>query len=383
MGNMGAKYAAMLLEGKVPDMELCAATRIGAAGRETVRGLLPQNLPVYQTEDALFAAYDAGEFEANAVLIATPHYSHEKIALAAFERGLHVLCEKPAGVYTRQARNIWEAYEAARAEKPELVYGVMFQQRTFPAYKKLRELVQSGEYGAVKRVSWTVTDWYRPNAYYAANAWRGTWASDGGGVLLNQCPHNLDLLQWLCGMPARVQAFCRAGKYHPIEVEDDVTAYMEWANGATGTFITSTGEGAGVNRLEIALDDALLEYSGGALRVYALDKPEKEYRFAAGEDLFAKPKAAWREIPCGANAGAYEKMLANFAAACADGQELIAPGGEAINSLYLSNAMYLSSWEGRMVELPKAGTREERAFEAAFEAQLKRRISEAKGGQNQ
>lgn len=380
MGNMGAKYAAMILQGKVPGLELAAVTRIGAAGAESVRGLLPETLPVYPSAEALFAALDKGEVQTDAVLIATPHYSHEEIACKAFARGLHVLCEKPAGVYSRQAREIEDAYEAACAKKPGLMYGTMFQQRTFPVYQTLHKLIQSGQYGGIKRVSWVVTDWYRPNAYYTANAWRGTWARDGGGTLLNQCPHNLDLLQWLCGQPARVQAFCHNGKYHPIEVEDDVTAYLEWPGGATGVFIASTGEAPGTNRLEIALDDALVEYDGQALRVNSLDKPEKEYRFATGGDVFAKPASAWQNLPYEGSDGAYEKMLTNFAAACAGEQPLIAPGNEAIYSLLLANGMYLSSWEKRMIELPVPGAPEEKIFEAAFVAHLQQLIETAKGG---
>lgn len=378
MGTMGSKYAVMMLEGKIPGMELAAATRIGAGGEEIVRGKLPQSLPIYKSADELFAALDAGTLALDAVIIATPHYSHEDIALKAFARGLSVLCEKPAGVYSRQARNMLSAYkqadEAARssgARSP--IYGFMFQQRTFPVYQTIRQIIQSGQYGGIRRVNWVVTDWYRPNAYYTAAAWRGTWKYDGGGTLLNQCPHNLDMLQWLCGQPARVQAFCHEGKFHPIEVEDEVTAYFEWDEGATGVLIASTGEGPGVNRLEISLDDALIVCEGGSLRLKALDKPEIEYRTAVGGDVFAKPECHWRDIECAPSELAYEKMLTNFVR-CFDGQEaLIAPGEEAINSLYLSNAMYLSSWQKRMVCLPAPGTEAEKLFEAAFESELERR----------
>lgn len=376
MGTMGSQYAVMLLEDKIPGMELAAATRIGAGGAAIVAGKLPQSLPIYKTADELFAAYDSGAQELDAVIIATPHYSHEDMALKAFARGLSVLCEKPAGVYSRQARNMLAAYgracEAAQDGKRP-IYGFMFQQRTFPVYREIKRIIQSGEYGGIKRVNWVVTDWYRPNAYYTAAAWRGTWRYDGGGTLLNQCPHNLDMLQWLCGLPARVQAFCHEGKYHPIEVEDEVTAYFEWAGGATGVLIASTGEGPGVNRLEISLDDALIVCEEGSLRLKILDKPEKEYRTATGVDLYAIPGSRWREVECAPSELAYEKMLANFAR-CFDGsEELIAPGGEAIKSLYLSNAMYLSSWQKRMVCIPAPDTEAEKQFEAEFEAELARR----------
>ena len=148
--------------------------------------------------------------------------------------------EKPAGVYTRQVKEMNEV-----AKKSGKVFGIMYNQRTNPIYQKLRDLVKSGELGDIKRIIWIITDWYRSQSYYDSGGWRATWAGEGGGVLINQCPHNLDLWQWICGMPARIRAFCSYGKYHDIEFEDDVTAYMEYENGATGVFITTTGEAPG------------------------------------------------------------------------------------------------------------------------------------------
>ncbi len=186
------------------------------------------------------------ELSIDAAVIATPHYSHEELAVRAFKNGLYVLCDKPSGVYIRQAR-IMET-EAVKSGK---VFSMVFNQRTLPIHIQLYELVNSGKYGTLKRVNWVVTDWYRPEQYYTSSSWHATWDKDGGGILLNQCPHNLDLLQWICGMPVRVQCFCKEGHFHDIEVEDDVTVYFEWENGATGTFISSTGDTPGINRLEI------------------------------------------------------------------------------------------------------------------------------------
>lgn len=364
MGNMGSKYARMILEGRVSNMEISAVTRIRPERMEFLKDVFPENLRIYPSAEELYAGYDRKEFEADAVLVVTPHYSHEEQVVNAFKRGLHVLCDKPAGVYTRQARNMTEAYLRAKEEKPDLQYGYIFHQRTFPVYRKMRELVESGVYGGIKRVNWVITDWYRSNAYYESGAWRATWSSDGGGILLNQCPHNLDLLQWICGMPKRVCGFCHEGKYHPIEVEDDVTVYMEWENGATGVLAASTGEAAGVNRLEISLDDALLVCEKGKLRVCELDKPELEYRNGKG-DLFAKPNTIWKEIGCPPQEGAYEKLLSEFAAG-----NLVCAGEEAVKSLYLSNAAYLSSWEHRIIEIPEEGSEEEKDFERKFEEWL-------------
>ena len=371
MGNMGSKYAEMIAAGKIPGMELAAVTRVRPERMEVLRDILPEQLPVYPSADALYAGVDSGELALDGVIIATPHYAHEKQTVDAFSRGLHVLCDKPAGVYSRQARQM------LAAKRPELAYAFVFHQRTFPVYQKLRELVQSGGYGGIKRVNWVVTDWYRPNAYYTAGSWRGSWSEDGGGLLLNQCPHNLDLLQWICGMPERVQAFCREGRYHPIPVEDEVTAYLEWAGGATGVFISSTGEAPGVNRLEISMDDALIVCEGGKLRICALDRPEKWYRENA-VNPFEKPVGVWSEVPCREGEPPYETLLRNFAAAARGEEAPIAPGREAICSLLLANACYLSSWQGRAVELPDPGTAQELEFEAAFEEWLERKKEDEK-----
>ncbi|MCF0187282.1 MAG: Gfo/Idh/MocA family oxidoreductase [Bacteroidaceae bacterium] len=230
------------------------------------------------------------------------------------------------------------------------------------------ELGNKPAYGNLKRINWVVTDWYRSNAYYAASSWRGTWAKDGGGTLLNQCPHNLDMICWLFGCPRHVVATCHEGKYHPIEVEDDVTAYMQWANGATGVFVASTGEACGVNRLEIAMDNALIVSEDGRIVVKELDRPEIEYRLEEG-DGFTRPTTTTKEFKCEAPEGAYEKILTNFA----NDTDLIAKGEEAINSLYLANAIYLSSWLNSRVDIP-VNKAEEKVFEDAFEKVLKRKV---------
>ena len=369
MGNMGSQYAALLAAGQVPGMELAAVTRVRPE-MLAARGLvLPAGLPVYPTADALFAAVDRGELALDAVIIATPHRLHEQQAVDAMQRRLAVLCDKPAGIASAAARRMEQTRPAG------LVCGYVFQQRTFPTYRMIRQLVRSGELGKLKRVSWTVTDWYRSNAYYAGSGWRGSWQKDGGGTLLNQCPHNLDMLQWICGMPARTRAFCHNGKYHPIPVEDEVTAYLEWPGEATGVFVASTGEAPGVNRLEIALDDGLILCEPEGVRIARLDRPEREYRSAPGTG-FEKPAARWQTLPMEKGPDAYAAVLRNFAACirAGDPDGLLAPWAEGRKSLTISNAVYLSSWTGRTVELPAPDTPAERAFEAAFEAEWRKQL---------
>lgn len=359
---MGSKYAQFIAKHEIAGMELSAITRVTEERWNEIKDYVSEDLKRFDSGDDMFDAIDQGKLKLDTILIVTPHYSHETFAVKAFERDLNVLCDKPAGVYSRQARHMMEAYTAAKIRKPDLLYGYVFHQRTYPVYRKIKEIVDSRIYGNIKRVSWVVSDWYRSNAYYRSSSWRATWQHDGGGTLLNQCPHNLDLLTWICGVPESVMGFCREGKYHPIEVEDEVTAYLEWHNGADGVFIASTGEAPGVNRLELSLDNALLVCEKGTLRAAVLDKPEIEYRDAPADDLFAKPSYEWHDITVEEPENAYQKVLEMFARG-----ELTAAGEEAINSLYVSNAVYLSSWTGKKIRIPTKGTDYEKQFERAFE----------------
>ncbi len=368
VGNMGSKYASILQDGLIEGAELAALTRVRGAYRELLAKSIDSGVPVYESADALFDAIEQKELDADAVIIATPHFAHEAIAVRAFENGLHVLCDKPSGVYSRQARLMEEA-----ADKSGKVFSMVFNQRTLPVYIRLKEIVQSDRYGALKRVNWVVTDWYRPEQYYKSSSWHATWDKDGGGVLLNQCPHNLDLLQWICGNPVRVQGFCHERRFHDIEVEDDVTAYMEWENGATGTFITSTGDAPGVNRLEISLEEALIVCENGKLRIGEVAQEmgckEAEYR-RSSTDFFAKIKGTWTEIELETEPQPYVKVIRSFADEILGRGKSVADGREGRKSLILSNAIYLSSWEREMVELPVIGSDAERSFEKKFETAL-------------
>ncbi len=371
VGNMGSKYAQILQDGLVEGAQLSALTRVRGAYREILQKSIDGGVPVFESADALFEAVESGSLALDAVIIATPHFAHEAIAVRAFENGLHVLCDKPSGVYSRQARLMEEA-----ADKSGKVFSMVFNQRTLPVYIKLKELVESGRYGALKRVNWGVTDWYRPEQYYKSSSWHATWDKDGGGVLLNQCPHNLDLLQWICGNPKRVQGFCHEGRFHDIEVEDDVTAYFEWENGATGTFITSTGDAPGINRLEISLEEALIVCENGKLRIgevaQEMGGKEADYR-KTSTDFFAKIKGTWSEIVPETQPQPYVEVIKGFVAEINGTGKSVADGREGRKSLLLSNAIYLSSWEREMVELPAIGSDAERSFEKRFESALRQK----------
>jgi predicted dehydrogenase len=285
----------------------------------------------------------------DAVLIATPHVLHPEIALAAFEKNVHVLCEKPLAVTVRQGRSVVDA----AARHPNLKFGMMLQQRTMSIYRKLRELIVDGELGEISRITWIVTDWFRTWTYYASGGWRATWSGEGGGVLINQCPHNLDLIQWLTGLtPSRITAVGFVGKTHPIEVEDEVSAILEYPNGAIGHFITSTGEAPGSNRLEIVGDRGRIVCENDKLRFTRTRKSVRETR-ETSKDAFARVEAWEIEVPhASAEPEGHKVITQNFVDAILKGEPLIAPGIEGLRQLELGNAILMAALTRKVVELP-------------------------------
>jgi len=342
VGNMGSGHARNVLEGKCPELELTAVADINPDRLEWARENLSDRLTCFPGAAAML---ESGLVEA--CIIAVPHYDHAALAIRCMEKGVHVMVEKPAGVYTRQAREMNEA----AARHPEVVFGMMFNQRTNCVYRKLRELVHSGEYGNLRRANWIVTHWYRPQCYYDSGDWRATWAGEGGGVLLNQCPHQLDLWQWICGMPKSVQAHMRFGQWHDIEVEDDVTAYMAFENGASGVFIASTGDAHGTNRLEIQMDKARFIVEDDRLSMLEFDVSEPEWT-RTNRAPFATMPAREVEVQTDGQNPQHVGVLNAWAGAILRGEPLVARGEEGLNGLMLSNAMHLSAFLGRKVELP-------------------------------
>lgn len=342
VGNMGSGHVKSLGEGHISRAELTAVCDIKPERLERVRAEYGDKLAYFTDYHDML---NSGKIDV--VIIATPHYLHPVIAQDAFRAKVNVISEKPAGVYTKAVREMNEA-----AAKSGVQFGIMFNQRTNPVYKKAREMVQSGELGQLKRLVWIITDWYRTQAYYDSGDWRATWAGEGGGVLLNQCPHNLDLWQWIFGMPKRIRANCYIGKYHHIEVEDDVTINAEYENGATATFITTTGECPGTNRLEISGDRGKIVIEDGKLRFWKLSIPEREYCFETTEG-FKKPDVEVIDVECPGENTQHRGILQNYTDALLDGTPLLAKGEEGINGLTLSNAAFLSSWTGGgWVDLP-------------------------------
>ncbi len=342
IGNMGAAHLKNIKEGKCPNIDAVAICDIDAKKLDSAKELYGDTLAYFT--DAI-EMLESGVIDS--CLVAVPHYEHTKYAIECLNREIHVMVEKPAGVYTKQ---VIEMNEVAK-KHPDTCFAMMFNQRTNCVYRKLRELVKSGKYGEIRRTNWLITNWYRPQFYYDSGDWRATWAGEGGGVLLNQAPHQLDLWQWICGMPVKVHTHMKFGKWHDIEVEDDVTTYVEYENGASGTFITTTGDACGTNRFEIQMDKAKFVCENDQLKGWEYEMTEQEFSATNKKPFAAVPKKEMVIETDGENLQ-HVAVLNAFADNILFGEPLVAEGYEGINGLTLSNAMHLSAFLNKEIELP-------------------------------
>lgn len=341
IGNMGKAHAKAIASGEISGMRLTAVCDIISEKLKNFKREY-QNIEVFEDYAELLKAGLC-----DAVIVAVPHKLHSLISEKAFLMGNHVLVEKPVDISVSQAQRLNEV-----ARNSGKVFGIMFNQRTNPLFSKVKEIVSSGKLGEIKRSVWICTNWYRTQSYYDSGDWRATWSGEGGGVLLNQAPHQLDLWQWICGMPTSVTAFCNVAKYHNIEVEDDVTIFTKYAGGATGAFITTTGEYPGTNRLEISGTLGKIVIENGALKWWRLNESERDVCFTC-EKSSPSIEYEYEEIKQETAETAHRGILQNFANAVLHNEKLIAPGVEGINELTISNAAYLSAWEGnREITLP-------------------------------
>lgn len=342
MGNMGSGHLSYFYDGKIANGVVSAIADVKAARLEAAKKNYPGEYKCYSSGEELIDNADV-----DAVVIAVPHYDHPPLAIRALKRGLNVICEKPAGVYTKQVKEM-----NAVAEKSKGLFTMMYNQRTNPLYIKMHELVAGGELGEIRRVNWIITNWFRTQFYYDSGSWRATWKGEGGGVLMNQCPHQLDLLQWICGMmPSKVRAFCHFGKWHNIETEDDVTAYLEFPNGATGAFVTTTADSPGTNRFEVLCSRGKVVCEKDELQVYRLNEDLQEFLMSANAG-FAQPKYTEETIKQGGNNPQHVGILNNFANAILGTEPLYVDGREGLKCVELIDSMLLSSWTDKTVSLP-------------------------------
>ena len=356
MGNMGGYHANYLLDGKVERCTLAA-----------VCSTSPQKLKKYEAKGV--AVFGDGEEmirsgKIDAVIIATPHYQHTSLGIAALKAGVHVMIEKPISAHKADAERLIAAADA----HPDVVFAAMFQMRAEPRYERIKRLIDGGELGDIVRVSWIITDWYRTEAYYSSGGWRATWKGEGGGVLINQCLHNLDSLLWLCGMPSKVRSFAQLGRYHEIEVEDNVTAYLEWPSGATGVFITSSGEAPGSNRFEIAGTRGKVVLENDKL-TFTRNEVDMIEHCRTSKIGFMKPDVWKAELPISNAELPHAVLMRGFVEAILDGKKLAIDGREGLHSIELANVMLYSSLIDQTVELPMDA--------GAYEAKLNQLISES------
>ena len=352
LGAQGSMYAQFIKTGMVPNMEIGAICDHDQAKAEIVQSEFP-DVKFYSDYETML---DSGDVDA--IVTCVPHYLHPEMGIAALQRGVHALVEKPAGVYTKQVKEL----NAFAATKPELTFAIMFNQRNNPLYQKIKEIVDNGDIGKIRRTNWIITTWWRPQGYYDQSAWRATWGGEGGGVLVNQAPHQLDLLQWICGIPKSVYAKVAYGFRRNIAVEDEVTALIDYGEGATGVFVTATHDLVGTDRFEILGDNGkIVVDSSKTATVSRLSKPERELsesmdmqdvmRLFTGQlnidDYYSSEVIEFESAWGGQHAG----VLENFAANILDGTPLIAPGSDGINGVRLANAIHLSSWTGAEVPL--------------------------------
>ena len=346
LGNMGKAHLGNIRTGKVPGLRVTALC-------ESV-GTLPEMTEHESGFTDVNEMIHSGKIDA--ILICTPHFSHTTIGIEALKAGLNVLVEKPISVHKADC----ERLIAAHTDKTK-IFAAMFNMRTNATFKKVKDLIDSGEIGAVRRVHWEVTNWFRTNYYYATGGWRGTWKGEGGGVLMNQCPHNLDLFQWMFGMPQRVRGFCQFGRFHEIEVEDDVTAVMQYDNGTTATFVTSTGEAPGRNVLEISAEQGRVTVKDGQHIHFQRNRVPMSKFCMEAEAAFAMPESWHMEIPVSdGGGGQHVEILQNFTNAILKGEKLLSPAEEGIRSVELANAILLSTWQDKTIELPMSAADYER-----------------------
>lgn len=368
VGSMGSAHARSIAAGKVNGMKLAAL--VDPKLKEFAEA---PDVPIYASTKELWAK---GGFDC--VLIATPHYDHTTIGIESLEKGYHTLVEKPISVHKADCEKLIAAAKSAKGK-----FAAMFNQRTNPAYQKIRELIQNGDLGSIQRITWVITDWFRSEFYYQSGGWRATWKGEGGGVLLNQCPHQLDLWQWMFGMPSEVRAFCQFGQYHDIEVEDVVTAYLGYENGTQGVFVTTTGEAPGTNRLEVAGDKGKLIYeNGGDLYFHQNRVPTQKYSKET-DSGFGRPENWKIEIPIKGKGNQHQGILQNFTDSILNDAPLLAPAEEGIHSVELANAMLFSSFQNDTIKLPiDSKAYEEKLKDLIANSKFEKKVKKDAGAQD-
>lgn len=348
LGPIGSLHVKNLLSQKIAGARLaCICEQRGADSAQY------GGVPIFTDLDEMLKSRSF-----DAAVISTPSFTHYPLAKKILQAGYDVLVEKPVALCPSDAEDLRET-----ARKLGKVCAVMLNQRTNALYSKIRDLVVSGQLGEINRVSWTMTSWYRPNIYFTSSPWRGTWKGEAGGALVNQSIHNLDIFAWTFGVPEKLRAWCEFGKYHDIEVEDEVVCRMKLKNGANATFTTSTGEFPGENRLVIAADRGFIETDGDALKFTrykngSLSEYTRDTRY-----MFGSPECECTEEVVSDKGAQHAGVMQNFADALTGRDMLRFDVSEAMGSLGLANGMLMSAWCGCEVDFPLDGAKYKRLLD--------------------
>jgi predicted dehydrogenase len=335
LGTMGRGHLSK--ETALPEVQIVGVADVDPAAVQSASQTY--GLPGYSSYQELI---ENGNCEA--ILIATPHPFHAPIAQYAARHGLHILSEKPIAVTVAEADAMLDA-----AKKAGVLLGVMFQTRTEPWFKATHDLLASGVIGPIYRSVIVASHWYRTQAYYDSGSWRGTWTGEGGGVLMNQSPHSLDMFIWLGGKPTRVLARTST-RFHRIEVEDTAEALIDYGGDHTGYLYTSTAEWPGDDRYEFSGERGKLVVNGRSVRLYrATERVQDTIDHLA---VWGKPTGAWEEIPVEGEPPGHAAVVVQFARAVRLGEPLVATGEDGVNSLELGNAIMLSGDLNQAVDLP-------------------------------
>lgn len=346
VGRMGSVHAENLYKGRVKGARLAGIQDVSAEALERFTAKYP--VPAFTDLNECVE-----ETKPDGAVIATPHYFHVPIANSLLERGIAVLTEKPEAAEIKEALRLNET----AAAHPDTLFGIMYNQRTSPVYMKAKELVSSGALGKLKRVSMTITDWYRSQNYYDMGGWRASWSGEGGGVMINQCVHQLDILQWLVGTPLSIEAHAdTAGRN--ITVENEMYCYMEYPDGLKGTFTASAHELKGTNVLEISGDKGKIVAGKYSMKYYSFEPSECEVNRTAkkgyGSAKVRKKRYFYglKRLIADAIYGQQLNVLRAFAAALNGTGELVAAGEEGARALEFINAAYISAYTGEKVTFP-------------------------------
>ena len=358
VGNMGKKYVDMIVSGKVSNMRLTAIVIRRDELMEWGKSLVNtdgQPVKIFRSADEMFEEEadnikNGGSSNTlyDAVIIATPHKTHASLALKAFELGKDVLCDKPA------ASDIGEALDmTAASKKYNSIYGMVFHQRLYPKYIKLKQLIDDGELGSLKRVCLINSRYLRTSYYHKSGSWRSSFAGEGGGALINQGQHILDMFQYLFGMPQRMFALIPFGKYNHFAVDDEDTIIMDYDNGMTASFILTTGEAVYEERMEIIGTKAKILLEDNVLTITRHQDVE-EYIKTESVNSRENMKFTQEVIEFEKQPEPYIELLEKFAVACIEHNDkyLVASGEEGVNSLMLCAGAYYSACKNMPVELP-------------------------------